>query len=154
MYCSPPTPGTARPTPGADRGGVSHSKHRPSLSKGICALAQIDWSCQPIFFKTRKRLGKNIVYKIHLITYIFYCDRKRTCNSAELEKFKRWGKEHAKQALETREVHLHSITKNHCMPKPCSLCSGRRTQRFFTPLKTDARSVTAVTFVGFTASSP
>lgn len=156
LQCTAPHPPQAQPDPPQGQTEVVSviPNTDPHSPKGSALRPRLIGPANQFFSKQGKGWEKNIVYKIHLITYIFYCDRKRTCNSAELEKFKRWGKEHAKQALETREVRLHSITKNHCMPKPCSPCSGRRTQRFFTPLKTDARSVTAVTFVGFTASPP
>lgn len=93
-------------------------------------------SSQPVFFFSKQGQGreKAIVYKRHIILLSIFFTVIGTEPAAllhqELEKFKRWSKERAKQALERREAHLHSITKNHFISKPCPLCSGRRTLRF------------------------
>lgn len=130
----PSTPGTARPTPGTDRGGVARSKHRPSPYKRICAQAHDVLSTSFFFSKQGQGREKAIVYKRHIILLSIFFTVIGTEPAAllhqELEKFKRWSKERAKQALERREAHLHSITKNHFISKPCPLCSGRRTLRF------------------------
>lgn len=78
-----------------DRGGVSHSKHRPSPSTGICAQAHDVLST--IFFQNRDKGGKNLLYIND--TFFFFINLFTVIGTEpavllhqELDKFKRWGK--------------------------------------------------------------
>lgn len=84
LQCTAPHPPQAQPDPPQGQTEVVSviPNTDPHSPKGSALRPRLIGPANQFFSKQGKGWEKNIVYKIHLITYIFYCDRKRTCNSA------------------------------------------------------------------------